>query len=186
LSKTLDSEAATLSSDDAQREKDLRPKVVAALANFATDQSEVGRVLFDYKSVYKTKRKWTSFAKEIAKAIKCSERTVYRMIDEYEALSGPATNSEVPLDRIEIDGPKLSKQEKHERDARLAIRVFLNNFPERERRKMLAELLAEESHQVWGKREPFSIELEVRPRPSKLTIDGRKKPLQIQAEENAA
>jgi hypothetical protein len=184
LSKTLDSEAATLSSDDAQREKDLRPKVVAALANYEADSSEVGRLLFDYRSVYKTKRKWTSLARKIGRVIKCSERTIYRMIDEYEDSLALPADSSVSFDRTEIDGPELLKQEGRKRDARLAIRVFLNNIPNNKKQEVLAGLLAEEAYQVWGITEPFSIE--VKPHASAFTIDGRKKLPVDQAGEKAA
>jgi hypothetical protein len=184
LSKTLDDHAQKLSEDDAKIEGDLRPKVVDALKNFANDQSTVGRVLSEYKIVYKTQRQWTSVAKRIGETISCSARTIYRMVEQYEASPTPVVGACKNIDRGDIDGDELSKQERRGRDARLAIRAFLNNSPNSEKREVLASLLAEEAYQIWGITEPFSIE--VRPQASAFTIDGRKKLPMDQAREKAA
>ena len=186
LSKTLGDLAATLGTDEADRERSLRSALVKTLEHYAGDKLKTGQLLHDYKAVYKTKRQWTGVAREIGAAIQCSARTVFRMVEDYEASLVPTVGLEVEIDRTEIDGPDLSKGEKQRRNARLAIRVFLNNFPESERLRMLGDLLAEEAYQVWGKREQFSIEIDVTPRPSSLTIDGRKKMPAMGAEEKAA
>ena len=186
LSKTLGDLAADLGKDEANRELSLRSTLVKTLEHYAGDKLKTGKLLHDYKAIYKTKRQWTSVAKEIGAAIQCSARTVFRLVEDYKASLVPTVGLEVEIDRTEIDGPDLSKGEKQRRNARLAIRAFLNNSPESERAKMLGDLLAEEAHQVWGKREPFSIEIEVTPRPSSLTIDGRRRMPATAAEEKAA
>jgi hypothetical protein len=186
LSKTLGGLAANLGEEEAASERSLRETLVESLKHYAGDKLTTGQLLRDYKAVYKTKRQWTSVAEEIGAAIQCSARTIFRLVDDFEASLAPTPSPNTVVDRAEIIGPKLSKEEKLERNARLAIRVFLNNFPESERLKKLADLLSEEAHQVWGKRDPFKIEIEVTPRPSSLTIDGRKKLLVMPAEEKAA
>jgi hypothetical protein len=184
LSKTLADQAEKLSEDDAKVEEALRPRVVAALKSYSTDQSEVGRLLSAYKRAYKTQRQWTSVAKKIGETISCSARTIYRMVEQYEASPTPAVGACENVDRGNIDGDELSMQERRGRDARLAIRAFLNNSPNSEKQKVLAGLLAEEAYQVWGITEPFSIE--VTPQVSAFTIDGRKKLSMGQAREKAA
>lgn len=184
LSKTLADQAGRLGPDDAKLEEALRPLMVEALKGLSHDQSEVGRLLCEYRSVYKSKGHWTRIAKEIGTVINCSARTIYRMIDNYEALSAQVTQSKTPFDRTEVDGPELRKQERNERDARLAIRVFLNNIPNDKKQEALARLLAEEAYQVWGLTEPFTIH--VKPHRSCLTIDGRKKQQSKHTEEKAA
>ena len=186
LSKTLGDLAAGLGKDEANRELSLRSTLVKTLEHYAGDKLKTGQMLHDYKAVYKTKRQWTSVAEEIGTAIQCSARTIFRLVDDYKASLVSTMAMKVEIDRTEIDGPVLSKSEKQRRNARMAIRVFLNNHPGSERLKMLGDLLAEEAHQVWGKRVPFSIEIKVTPRPSSLTIDGRRKMPTMAAGEKAA
>ena len=184
LSKTLAEQATMLEQDDAKLEKRLRLKVVKALKNYSLDHATVGELLSEYKKVYKSQRQWTAIATEIGAAINCSARTIYRMVDEHNQSLNPAPAPEAKFDRTAIDGPELDKQERRTRDARLAIRIFLNDIQPEKKLEMLAILLSEEAHQIWGKTDPF--EIRVNPRPSNLTIDGRKRMQEPQTEEVAA
>lgn len=183
LSKTLADHAPKLTGDEKQREKDLRQQVARALAKYTTGNSDSGCLLVEYRTVYKSKGKWVEVAKELGKVINRSDRTIFRMIDEYKASLEPP-KLEVEIDRTEIDGLKLSTQEKTERDARLAIRVSLNNISREKKQGVLEALLGEEAYQVWNKREPF--ELTVTPTLSRFTVDGRKRAPQVPAEEKTA
>jgi hypothetical protein len=72
-----------------------------------------------------------------------------------------------------IAGDRLSKEERLFIRARLAIRSVLNEVPNNRKQQAIADVLAEEAYQIWGARSP--ILLEVSPKPSRFTIDGRKR-----------
>jgi hypothetical protein len=81
----------------------------------------------DYKTFYKSQRQWTAVVNAIGKTVDLSGRTIFRIIDEHDRQrEGSAGEA---LDRAVIDGPPLSKRERLERDARLAIRNLLNELP---------------------------------------------------------
>jgi hypothetical protein len=173
LSKSLGREAAKLSEDDAEREANLRKEIFECLKNFSSKESELGRVLYEYRAIYKNARTWTAIAGKIGKFINRSPRTLYRMVDEFETSIGKAPNPEPKLDLRQIMGPDLEKQEVREFAARMAIRTFLNNLPKRVHRAQLSMLISEEAFQVWGERRAFDLHIE--PVESHFTIDGRKK-----------
>jgi len=174
LSKTLEFDAAKLGPDEAKRESDLRPKFLASLRSFSIDLTIVCQQLVEYRVFYKGKRQWVNFAEKAGAAINCSARTVFRMIDDYQKtnegtrqLIDKADHSKRKLNAIQI-------QARHERSARRAIHSFLNNIPEDEKPKALADLLAEEAFQFWGRTEPFNME--ITPHPGKSKISGRRVP----------
>ena len=76
------------------------------------------------------------------------------------------------IDLSPIKGAPLDKEDRPFIRARLAIRSFLDEVPNNRKPQALAVLLAEEAHQIWGSRNPFQVE--VSPKPSRFTIDGRK------------
>ena len=76
------------------------------------------------------------------------------------------------IDLSPIQGEPLDKEDRPFIRARLAIRSFLDEVPNNRKPQALALLLAEEAHQIWGSRNPFHVE--VSPKPSRFTIDGRK------------
>jgi hypothetical protein len=175
LSEALAQQASELTGEDIKWEKGRRHNVAKALARHSIDELEAGRLLFEYRKAYKVKRRWTVLAQKIGKVIDCSHRTIYRMVDKYEASVTRPREQDPKINRKEICGVRLSESEKRERNARLAVRAFLNNFPATKRGEKLADLLAEEAYQVWGIFEPFPIEIKIEPRRSRFTIDGRKK-----------
>lgn len=85
------------------------------------------------------------------------------------------------IDLSSIQGAPLNKEDRPFIRARLAIRCFLDEVPNNRMPQALAALLAEESYQIWGLRNPF--QLEVSPRPSRFTIDGRKHMISTNMEE---
>jgi hypothetical protein len=66
---------------------------------------------------------------------------------------------------------RQERQDKREIAARLAIRTFLENLPDKEKQSALSRALSEEAHQVWGNPESFNIL--ITPQWSRFTIDGR-------------
>ena len=67
----------------------------------------------------------------------------------------------------------LSQEEKQRRDIRLKIQTALRNVPKDQKLAELVAALEEEMYEVWGERDAIPITLT--PRPSALTIDGRRK-----------
>jgi len=172
LSKTLEEHASQLAEEEKQKEQALRGHVVDSLRHFRTDRISLGKSLYEYKSVFKSRRQWTRVAAGIGAVIEVSSRTVFRMIDDYESsLKDPQPS--VTHDATKANEKQLSSRERYERRARLAIRAFLDDIPVKEKAAALADLLAEEAYQIWGKREKFSIV--VTPRESRFAMDGRKR-----------
>ena len=171
LSKTLAGHAAQLPTEEQTREEEIRKALVESLKNFDEDRTALAENLLEYKQVFKTRRQWTNVVTEIGAAIKVSARTVFRLIEDFErSLVGEISDTQIDLSPIQ--GAPLDKADRPFIRARLAIRSFLDEVPNNLKPQALAALLAEEAHQIWGARDPF--QLEVLPRPSRFTIDGRK------------
>ncbi|MFP5209690.1 MAG: hypothetical protein ACLGRW_10415 [Acidobacteriota bacterium] len=64
-----------------------RNSVAGALPGFRSSRMNFGRILRAYKLHYKAARGWTAAMKVIAEAMGCDERTVERIIDDYERAS---------------------------------------------------------------------------------------------------
>lgn len=171
LSKTLAGHAAQLSTEDQTREQVIRTALVESLKHFDEDRTALAQNLLEYKQVFKTRRQWTNVVTEIGAAIKVSARTVFRLIEDFEQ-SQAGEISDILIDLSPIQGAPLDKEDRPFIRARLAIRSFLDEVPNNRKPQALAALLAEETYQIWGARNPFQVE--VSPRPSRFTIDGRK------------
>lgn len=171
LSKTLAGHAAQLPTEDQTREQEIRTALVESLKHFDEDRTALAENLIEYKQVFKTRRQWTNVVTEIGAAIKVSARTVFRLIEDFER-SQAGEVSDIMIDLSPIQGAPLNKEDRPFIRARLAIRSFLDEVPNNRKPQALAALLAEEAYQIWGARNPF--QMEVSPRPSRFTIDGRK------------
>jgi hypothetical protein len=64
-----------------------RNSVVGAISGLKQSRMNLGRVLRTYKGHFKAERAWTAAMKVIAGALQCDERTVYRIIEDYERAS---------------------------------------------------------------------------------------------------
>ncbi len=64
-----------------------RNSVVGSLPGFKMNRMNFGRILRAYKVHHKAERGWTAALKVIADALQCDERTVYRIIEDYERAS---------------------------------------------------------------------------------------------------
>ena len=183
LSKALEYQTSHLSAQERAREAQLRQHVMESLRGFNTDRAQLSESLFNYKAVFKIKRQWTRVVTEIGEAIGVSARTVFRMIDDYEASRTPQEPA-TEVDTSAIQGEKLTMAERNEARARLAIRALLDDIPVNEKARVLADVLGQEAYQVWGLRKEFSFT--IKPTWSKFTMDGRKRQTQAAAKEVAA
>jgi len=181
LSKTLAGHAAQLPTEDQTREQEIRTALVESLKHFDEDRTALAENLIEYKQVFKTQRQWTNVVTEIGAAIKVSARTVFRLIEDFERLQAGEV-SDIMIDLSPIQGTPLDKEDRPFIRARLAIRSFLDEVPNNRKSQALATLLAEEAYQIWGARDPFRVE--VSPRPSRFTIDGRKHVASVCKEED--
>ena len=68
-----------------------RNAVAGSLPGFKLNRMNFGRVLRAYKEHFKAKRGWTAAMKVIADALHCDERTVDRIIEDYERASKLST-----------------------------------------------------------------------------------------------
>lgn len=64
-----------------------RNSVVGALPGFKISRMNFGRLLRTYKEHFKADHGWTEASKVIAGALECDERTIYRIIEDYERAS---------------------------------------------------------------------------------------------------
>lgn len=64
-----------------------RKALVGAAPGFKNSRMNFGRILRTYKHQFKAVRGWTAAVKVIAEAIGCDERTVDRIIEDYERAS---------------------------------------------------------------------------------------------------
>jgi hypothetical protein len=171
LSKSLAGHAAHLPTEEQTKEQEIRKALVESLKHFEEDRTALAGNLLAYKQVFKTRRQWTNVVTEIGAAIKVSARTVFRLIEDFER-SQAGEVSDIMIDLSPIQGAPLDKEDRPFIRARLAIRSFLDEVPNKRKPQALAALLAEEAYQIWGERNPFQVE--VSPQPSRFTIDGRK------------
>lgn len=163
LSNLLRKQAEGLSQTDATLEQDLRPQMLECLKGCSGDDRKLGELLYQYREIYKSGRQWTFIAEKIGKAIDRSTRTIYRMVDRHTGAKAKITKRK--------DLNRQERQDKREIAARLAIRTFLENLPDKEKQSALSRALSEEAHQVWGNPESFNIL--ITPQWSRFTIDGR-------------
>lgn len=172
LSKRLDQFTDHLAGPEAEQERRLRAEVLNGLRGWKSDRTSLGRLLVNYRPFFKSQGQWTEVVGEIAKGIRVSSRTLYRVIDDYER-SATKPKKQEGIDLTSIRGEPLSRQEQRERDARLALRTALEDIPKGEKLTVLERLLSEEAYQVWGERQ--TLKLDINPVESRFTIDGRKR-----------
>jgi hypothetical protein len=182
LSNLLEEHAAELKGQEAVREEGLRPRMLLCLQSCSRDDEKLGELLYEYREIYKSGKQWTSIAERIGKAINRSTRTIYRILDRYEGKGKKPIKKPIKALKPMRDGDR--RQAKREIAARLAIRVFLENLPDDEKVAALVRALAQEAHQVWGKRDP--IALTIHPEESTFTIDGRLRSPGTESEVKAA
>ncbi len=208
-----------------------RQDLLDALGQYHSSRFRFGKVLAAYKVFFAEERTWMQVAKLIGRAIDRDERTIRRIIEDYEHASqvpvevieelealgvDPAAKKnapvltnilEMPLSDVKAElkevvahavktakvkktaavkkpnqpvtaletpvSAPLTRVEKQRRHIRLKIQTALNDVPNDQKLVELIAALEEEMYEVWGERD--SKEITLTPRPSALTIDGRRK-----------
>jgi len=206
-----------------------------ALDQYHTSRYRFGEALATYKAFFAEGRAWMQAAELIGQAIGRDERTVRRILEDYERASrlsvealdaletkgiDPAAKKNAPLLKIihamppgdvkaepekavtqaiktvkaakagkkaettkkpsqSVSVPSdtqlvlLSREEKQLRDLRQRIRAGLTDVPNDRKLAVLVAAIEEEMYEVWGER--VAQEITLTPRPSALTLDGRRK-----------
>jgi hypothetical protein len=96
--------------------------------------------------------------------------TAYKMIELYTSGDGKQGPTKVNL---QIERQSLTSEERNLYTARIGIRKAVSNVVDNRKLDILREAIAEEAFETWGMTEPFT--LEIKPRKSALTLDGRKR-----------
>jgi hypothetical protein len=88
LSAELDVITTELSENDRSTEQTKRATMLDALTRYATSRYDFGRALAAYKRALQVERVWMSASKAIAKHMGRSQRTVFRILEDYERVAG--------------------------------------------------------------------------------------------------
>lgn len=213
-------------------EVDARLDLIDALGQYHGSRFSFGRALAAYKLFFVEERTWMQVAEIIGQTIGRNERTIRRIIDDYERASQVPAEAIEELEVLGIDPaamknapvltnilqmpasvvksvPKeavmqavkaakagrkakaaktpsqsvpspaisepesLSREEKLHRDIRQRVRAGLTNVPNDRKLAELQAAVEEEMYEAWGMRDAINITLT--PRPSAMTLDGRRK-----------
>lgn len=80
--------------------KQAREDLIAAVGSYTCQRYHLGRTLLQYKVVLKAEHVWTAAAKAIGAAIGRDERTIYRIVDDFErAVRLPDSTIQAMLDQ---------------------------------------------------------------------------------------
>lgn len=101
LSTMLDSITTELSATDKEQEKKQRATMLGALTNYTKSRFQLGQALAAYKQACKMERIWLPASEAIAKHLHISPRTLFRIVSDYQRLSGV---SETLLLAMEAEG----------------------------------------------------------------------------------
>ena len=88
LSAELDLIASKLTVPQRNDEKRVRTDMLGALENYTSSRYEFGRALAAYKEVFQVERVWMKASNAIAKYIGRDQRTVFRILEDYERVAG--------------------------------------------------------------------------------------------------
>ena len=72
---------------DEQGIEDARESLIAAVQSHRRSRFQLGNAIWEYKTYYKAEQEWMGAAKVIACALDRSQRTVFRLLKEYEYAS---------------------------------------------------------------------------------------------------
>src|SRR5665213_3714239 len=67
---------------------DARLALVNALEQYRTSRYRLGKMLSGYRKFFLLTREWSAAAVVIAGAIGCDEKTIRRIVDDYDSVSG--------------------------------------------------------------------------------------------------
>jgi len=87
LSAQLDRITAELDGSDRVEEKTQRTSLLSALKNYKASRFRLGQALTSYKEVCRVEGVWLAASKAIAREIGRSQRTVFRILSDYERVA---------------------------------------------------------------------------------------------------
>ncbi len=88
LSTELDSITVELTDGDKEQERNQRAAVFDAFARYTKSRFHLGQALAAYKRACKMERIWLPASEAIAKHMHVSPRTLFRIVSDYERVSG--------------------------------------------------------------------------------------------------
>jgi hypothetical protein len=83
----LDRIVENLPAAEKVKEEEARPELLGAVQAYGQSRYEFGAALSRYKSVFKKERTWLKISRLIGEHIGRSERTVFRIVADYERVS---------------------------------------------------------------------------------------------------
>jgi hypothetical protein len=88
LSAELDRMASELTVSQRNNEKRVRADMLGALENYTSSRYEFGQALAAYKQIFQVERVWMKASNAIARHIGRDQRTVFRILEDYERVAG--------------------------------------------------------------------------------------------------
>jgi hypothetical protein len=152
LSYFLDGYASLLDEQLKHRETSLRHRLIEGFANLRECTKLLGRLLWEYKRIFRPRRIWNRFITEMAQVLRYDRRTLYRWVRLHEQQSG-IQSTRKPRKR------GSTGQEAHFLLGRMRIREAIAPFPEARRLDVLAQMIACEAFETWNIRQPFTLRI---------------------------
>jgi hypothetical protein len=166
MSKMLASYAVILDQGLARREVLLRAELIEGFELFKESRIELGRRLYNYRTVYKPQRLWTRLAEKLGSEIRRTSRTIFRLIEEYEESVNLRKPRSFPTPEADPDGAEpgdsdqLSTDEVDFLEARRLIREAVAKWDGKKRIAVLTQAIQEECLVSWEITKPFTLEIE--------------------------
>jgi hypothetical protein len=133
---------------------------------FKESRIELGRRLYNYRTVYKPQRLWTRLAEKLGSEIRRTSRTIFRLIEEYEESVNLRKPRSFPTPEADPDGAEpgdsdqLSTDEVDFLEARRLIREAVAKWDGKKRIAVLTQAIQEECLVSWEITKPFTLEIE--------------------------
>lgn len=183
MSEILDDHAKAL--DDMLRhcEAGYRRELIEAFRTHRDSCENNGRILFEYKRIFKPQRIWTKVATDLANLLGYDVRTLFRWVEEHELTTGtraPRVSGKKPR-RQSVAEPEveavLSLEQEQFLERRADLRTALAGITGERCIKVLRELIAYEAYESWGKTKPFQLEIVPGPCPIVIRHEDWSKPI---------
>lgn len=111
LSAQLDRIAAELDDSDRLEEKNQRTSLLSALKNYTTSRFRFGQALASYREVCRAEGVWLAASKAIGREIGRSQRTVFRILSDYERVADTPEPVLAAMKREGFDPAALKNEE---------------------------------------------------------------------------
>jgi hypothetical protein len=165
MSKMLASYAVILDPGLARKEVLLRAELIEGFELFKESRIELGRRLYNYRTVYKPQRLWTRLAEKLGSEIRRTSRTIFRLVEEYEESVNLREPRSFPTLEADPDGAEpgdpdqLSTEEVDFLEARRLLREAVAKWDGYRRIAVLKQAIQEECRASWEIDEPFTLQI---------------------------